>query len=91
MINEKNWIRFFESFSESKHNQSFIQEITKQIPNLTDIQFKVCAYLRAGHSTVYIAKNLNISSRAVENHRYRLRKKFKLDRSENLAAKLMRL
>ncbi len=88
MINETNWIKFFDTFSHT--NLPFIKAISDQTPSLSDTQFKVCTYLRAGHSTNYIAKELNISIRAVENHRYQLRQKLHIKHGENLTAHLMR-
>lgn len=88
MIQETNWIQFYNQFA-GNHDQ-FIKALSEEIPNLTSTQFKVCVYLRAGYSTREIADDLRVSVRAVENHRYRLRKRMNLSHSESLTTHLMK-
>jgi hypothetical protein len=53
-------------------------------PGLSPQEIKLSAYLRMNLSTKEIAQLLNISARGVEISRYRLRKKLRLERNQNL-------
>jgi DNA-binding CsgD family transcriptional regulator len=58
--------------------------------DLTPKEIEVVAYLRAGKSTKQIAESLGVSPRAVEFHRYNIRKKLGLDRKKaNLQSYLL--
>ncbi|MDA3906799.1 MAG: triple tyrosine motif-containing protein [Bacteroidales bacterium] len=82
-IEDKNhWIVFEEHF-EAVHEE-FLKRLREQYPDLTPKERKLAAYLRLNISTKEIALLMNISARGVEIARYRLRKKFNLDRSINL-------
>lgn len=83
---QQNWIDFFEKFQ--INNQIFIRTLSTKYPDLSRAQFRVCAYLRAGHDTKSIAKSLNLSVRSVESHCYRIRKRFDLNHTDNLATYL---
>ena len=83
---EQNWIVFFEKFQQN--NQTFIRTLTTQYPDIGRSQFKVCAYLRAGYDTKSIAKILDLSIRSVESHCYRIRKRFDMNHTDNLATYL---
>jgi DNA-binding NarL/FixJ family response regulator len=84
---EKNWVNFFSKFSQN--NGPFIHVLTKNHPDLTGSQFKVCSFLRAGYNTQGISELMDLSVRSVESHRFRLRQKFSLSSSENLVTHLM--
>jgi tetratricopeptide (TPR) repeat protein len=62
----------------------FLKNLVKKYPTLTTMQRKVCALLRLNLTSVDIAKLLYLSERNIENHRYRLRKKFCLDANGSL-------
>lgn len=83
---EKDWVIFYTEFS--KNNREFVGELSKRHNTLTNTQFKVCVYIRAGYGTNDIAKNLNITRRSAEAHSFRLRKKFKLDHNQSLVTYL---
>lgn len=83
---QKKWIEFFSRFE--KDNGSFVEKLSKKHPDLTQAQFRVCLYLRAGHNTKSIASTLGLSIRSVESHCYRIRKKFELNHTINLATYL---
>ena len=83
---QQNWIDFFENFQ--INNQIFIRTLSTKYPDLSRAQFRVCAYLRAGYDTKSIAKSLNLSVRSVESHCYRIRKRFDLNHTDNLATYL---
>ncbi len=65
------------------HND-FIKKLRESYPDLTNNEILMCAYLKLNLSTKEIAPLLNISVRGVETMRYRIRKKFNLEREENL-------
>ena len=83
---QQNWIVFFEKFQ--INNKTFIRGLSSEYPDLTRAQFRVCAYLRAGYDTKSIAQSLNLSVRSVESHTYRIRKRFDLNHTDNLATYL---
>ena len=83
---QQHWIDFFSRFE--KDNQNFIINLSKQHADLTQSQFRVCLYLRAGYNTKSIANTLGLSIRSVESHCYRIRKKFDLNHTINLATYL---
>src|SRR5699024_9333036 len=60
-------------------------------PDLTGREQKLCAYLRTDMSSKEISSLMNISVRSVENNRYKLREKLKLDRKENLKDFIMNI
>lgn len=65
------------------HND-FIKNLRKRFPDLTNNEVLMCAYIKLNLSTKEIAPLLNISVRGVETMRYRIRKKFNLEREESL-------
>lgn len=65
------------------HND-FIKRLKNRFPDISNNEVLMCAYLKMGLSTKEIAPLLNISIRGVETMRYRIRKKFNLDREESL-------
>ena len=80
--NEKQW-QVFETHFETVH-EDFLSRIKDQFPELSPKELKLCAYLRMNVSSKEIAALMNISVRGVEISRYRLRKKLRLQRHENL-------
>lgn len=79
----EDWKRFEVNFKEL--HEDFFERLLKKYPNLTPKDLKLCAYLKMNLSTKEIAPLMAISIRGVEIHRYRLRKKLKIDSSENLS------
>lgn len=65
------------------HN-NFMKRLHARHPDLSDNERMMCAYLKMNLSTKEIAPLLNISVRGVETIRYRLRKKFGLEREDSL-------
>lgn len=65
------------------HN-NFMKHLHARHPDLSNNERMMCAYLKMNLSTKEIAPLLNISVRGVETIRYRLRKKFGLEREDNL-------
>jgi DNA-binding CsgD family transcriptional regulator len=79
---EKQW-EVFETHFENVH-EAFLNRLKTQFPELSPRELKLCAYLRMNISSKEIAVLMNISTRGVEISRYRLRRKLKLTRDENL-------
>lgn len=65
------------------HN-NFMKRLHAKHPTLSNNERMMCAYLKMNLSTKEIAPLLNISVRGVETIRYRLRKKFGLEREDSL-------
>ena len=65
------------------HN-NFMKRLHEKHPELSNNERMMCAYLKMNLSTKEIAPLLNLSVRGVETIRYRLRKKFGLEREDNL-------
>jgi DNA-binding CsgD family transcriptional regulator len=63
----------------------FVQTLRDISPELTRQELFVAILLRAGLSSSEMAARLHCSVRTVENHRFRIRNKLKLDTSVNLA------
>jgi ligand-binding sensor domain-containing protein/DNA-binding CsgD family transcriptional regulator len=64
--------------------QGFFKRLKEKYPNLTQHDLRLSSYLRMNFTTKEIAKLLNISGRAVEISRYRLRRKLNLGHDKNL-------
>ena len=79
---DEQWDQFKLHF-ESVH-KGFFEKLTRDFPNLTQNELKLCAYLRMNLSTKEIAQMLHISTESVTTKRYRLRKKLQLENEENL-------
>lgn len=65
------------------HN-NFMKRLQEKHPDLSLNERMMCAYLKMNLSTKEIAPLLNISVRGVETIRYRIRKKFDLNRDDSL-------
>ena len=81
--NENYWNEFNLYFNELDHK--FLDLITKSHPSITKNDLRLCSLIRMNLSSKEIASLLNISLRAVEQGRYRLKKRFGIDKSLDLA------
>lgn len=81
--------RFEEQF-DLVHN-NFIDCLRSNYADLTQNELLMCAYLKMNLCTKEIAPLLNISVRGVETMRYRIRKKFELNRESSLTEFLNRI
>lgn len=79
---DNNWKKFQENFDMVYEN--FLKRLGEEYPGLTSSDKKLCAYLKMELSSKDIAPLMNMSYRSVEMSRYRLRKKFELNRETNL-------
>ena len=86
--NDNNWKKFEENFDLVYEN--YLKRLGEMYPELNTSDKKLCAYLKMDLSSKDIAPLLNMSVRSVETNRYRLRKKFDLDRDTNLSEFLQR-
>ncbi|KAA1246601.1 hypothetical protein [Aquimarina sp. RZ0] len=77
-----NWKEFEARFIDI--NQDFYKKIKKDFPALTQTDLKICALIKLNFSSKDMASLLGISIESVHTSRYRLRKKLKLERNDNL-------
>jgi ligand-binding sensor domain-containing protein/DNA-binding CsgD family transcriptional regulator len=89
-IDSEDYWKVFEVHLEQVH-EAFLKRLAEKHPDLSNRESKLCAYIRMGMSSKEISALTNISFRAVENNRYRLRQKLKLERSDNLANYILSL
>ncbi len=87
-LGEKDEWKIFEHNFNQVH-EDFFNQLKKQFPKLTHKDLKLCAYVKMNIPTKEIAPLMNISERGIETHRYRLKKKLKLDK-EDLQAFIMK-
>ncbi len=86
---KEDWKRFEVNFKEL-HND-FFETLLVRYPKLTPKDLRLCAYLKMNLSSKEIAPLMGITTRGVEIHRYRLRKKLKIDGSQNISNFLITL
>lgn len=86
--NQSDWLQF-EAYFNSAHN-SFMDRLREQYSDITAGDLRICCLLRMNLSTKEIASLMNVSVRAIEIRRYRLRKRLALDADTNLVDFLMR-
>lgn len=84
---ENDWRLFLIRF-EQKH-AGFFRTLKERYPDLTGNDLRLCACLKLRLDSKEIASLMNLTVRAVENSRYRLRKKLDLQPSQNLSDFLM--
>jgi DNA-binding CsgD family transcriptional regulator len=82
-LNGNNERLILEAYFNSAH-QNFVERFRRQYAGITTGDLRICCLLRMNLSTKEIASILNISVRAVELRRYRLRKRIGLDNDTNL-------
>ncbi len=87
--NEKQW-QVFNLHIEQVYEELF-KKLKESYPDLTPRELSLCAYLRMNISSKEIASLMNISVRGVEIGRYRIRKKLRLDRDDNLTEFIFKL
>ncbi len=87
LTSKSDWLAF-ESYFNSAH-QDFIERFRQTYGDITNGDIRMCCLLRMNLSTKEIASILNISIRAVEIRRHRLRKRIGLDSEINLTDFLM--
>lgn len=86
---EDDWKMFLIKF-EQKHT-NFFKRLKESYPQLTPNDLKLCACLKLNLNSKEIASLMNISVRAVENNRSRLRKKLEIPQNKHLSDFLLDL
>ncbi|MEG1405339.1 MAG: hypothetical protein RSC34_01850, partial [Alistipes sp.] len=83
------WKMFLINF-EQKHT-GFFRILKERYPDLTNNDLRLCACLKLHLDSKEIAALMNLTVRAVENSRYRLRKRLGLQSAQNLNDFLMNI
>ncbi len=86
---DKEW-KFLEPRLDKFYNQ-FITRLREKHPDLSLSEIKVATYVRMNLTSKEIAEYMHKTTRAVENDRYRLRKKLNLDLNQSLKDYLLNL
>ncbi len=89
LSSQDDWKVFDTNFEQA--HEEFARNLKRQFPELTPKDMRLCAFLRMNLSSKEIAPLLGISIRGVENHRYRLRQKMRLEHDENLIEMILKL
>lgn len=79
---EKDWNEFKMRFE--KIHENFFKHLQEKYPELTENDLRMCAFIKLHLDKKQIATLLNITPKAVEMSRYRLKKKLHLHADENL-------
>lgn len=88
-ISQDTWTEFEVRFQEV--HVDFYNRLSRQFPDLTPNELRLCAFLRLNMTSKEIADITYQSAESLKTARYRLRKKLGLDRDENLIAYLTKL
>lgn len=80
----KLWQEFDKRFIDV--NKGFYEKLKSRFPELTPTELKHCALIKLNFSSKEMAQLLNISLNGVNTSRYRIRKKLKLEREDNLVS-----
>ncbi|MCB9035484.1 MAG: hypothetical protein H6557_02580 [Lewinellaceae bacterium] len=80
---QEDWEQFEYHFDQV--HGDFLNRLRNDYPDLSPKEQKLCTFLRLNLNTKEIANLLSISLRGVEVARYRLRKKLRLEKGENLS------
>ncbi len=79
---DQDWEQFVSHFD--KVNNNYLSRLKKEHPSLTANDLRLCAYLILNFNNKEISQLLNVTGKAIEVSRYRLRKKLMLDTEEGL-------
>lgn len=85
--NQEDWQVFETNFNDL--HDDFFKRLVKRYPKLTSKDIKLCGYLKMNLTSKEIAPLMGITSRGVEIHRYRLRKKLVLEKDQDLVKFLL--
>ena len=80
---QEDWEQFEHHFDQVHGN--FLNRLRTEFKDLSPNEQKLCAFLRLNLNTKEIASIMGISLRGVEVARYRLRKKLRLEKGQNLS------
>jgi DNA-binding CsgD family transcriptional regulator len=79
---QEDWESFEHHFDQL--HGDFLSRLRNEYDDISPNEQKLCAFLRLNLSTKEIANLMNVSVRGIEIARYRLRKKLKLEKGQNL-------
>ncbi|WP_281614637.1 two-component regulator propeller domain-containing protein [Flammeovirga sp. SubArs3] len=82
------WDKFEHQFNKSHNN--FLERFSKEYPDLSKRELRICAYLRMDLDNQEIATLMNVSVRTLETSRYRIRKKIGLENRKSLTKMITR-
>lgn len=71
-----------------KIHPGFYEQLLSKYPSLTSSDLKICLYLKMNLNTKDMVRITGLSVRAIENRRYRLRKKMNIAGNDNIAGYL---
>jgi ligand-binding sensor domain-containing protein/DNA-binding CsgD family transcriptional regulator len=89
LTDDKDWT-YIEPQLDKVYN-NFVMRLKEKHPDLTLSEIKIAAYVRMNLTTKEISEFMHKTGRAVENDRYRLRKKIGLDSNDSLQHYLINL
>jgi len=78
----EDWLDFKNKFENTYPD--FLSKLKKMYPALTKQELKICSLIKVNLTAPMIAQVLFLSRRNIENHRYRIRKKLRLSRGDDL-------
>ncbi len=80
---DKSWEEFDLRFKQV--HKTFYKNLSERFPNLTQNERKLCAFLKLGMTTKEISTITYLNPQSIDMARYRMRKKMKLPKDENLS------
>ncbi|HIC31893.1 MAG TPA: transcriptional regulator, partial [Flavobacteriaceae bacterium] len=80
--NKDQWEIFEYNFNQV--HEKFFNQLKAKHPKLSHKDLKLSAYIKMNLTTKEIAPLMNISTRGVETHRYRLKRKLNIDKDDSL-------
>ena len=86
---DNDWEEFRKHFE--RVHQDFLANLKKRFPRLSSNDLRLCAYLRMNIATKEIAKIMGISPASANKARYRLRRKLRLKKEEDLLTFIMKI
>ncbi len=82
LSSSRDWEEFETRFTAV--NQSFYDSLREKFPDLTSNDHRLCALIKLNFSSKDMARLMGISIESIHTNRYRLRKKFDIERHVNL-------
>ena len=73
------------------YNEPFMEALCRKFPTLSHQEIRIASLLKSGMTTKEIAELFSIQIRTVENHRFSIRKKMKIDTDRDLVSELQNL
>jgi tetratricopeptide (TPR) repeat protein len=83
------WKKFDEQFKAA--HPEFVKALLEKYPDLTPAEVRICSLLRMNMKSDEIARLFCLSERSIESHRYNIRRKMKLTRSDDLMMQMQKI